>query len=46
MTRTPLAGALAGLVGDIAHEEGPFPGLNGAVETGHRAAAEVLAAVG
>ena len=25
MTRTPLAGALAGLVGDVAQEEGPLP---------------------
>src|SRR5580765_1522165 len=25
MTRTPLAGALAGIIGDVAQEEGPLP---------------------
>ena len=46
MTRTPLAGALAGLVGDVAHEEGSLPRITRRGFLAGTAAAAVAAAMG
>ena len=46
MTRTPLAGALAGLVGDVAQEEGPLPRITRRGFLVGAAATAVAAAMG
>ena len=46
MTRTPLAGALAGLVGDVAEEEGPLPSITRRGFLLGAAATAVAAAIG